>query len=234
MYNAWEMERHHAAERAIFPEVLDALQSIREAHPSVVIGAVTDGKADPMLMPFTLGPYFDFCVGWEDDQGGRKRFFEELGRTEEDTQLKWIYEAALEKYRAVSDRKTMLGKEGGDSDVNEEKGDFDDDFVWIHVGDDLAYDVGGSSACGARTILMDLNEKYGQTAKLMFASSDGKSSNGVGGGTKQKRPGWAFRPSPEEVAHHEIMNDRARGSVHKTVKFVSGLTDAIEDILEEA
>ena len=123
------------------------------------------------------------------------------------------------------------------------------------MGDDLAYDVGGSSACGARTILMDLDDKYGQTAKLMFAppssssttSADGNDENGEGGdcadgnggnggsgsGKKHGRPGWAFRPSPEELINHGIMNDRARGCADKTVRFVSGLTDAIEDILHE-
>ena len=29
---------------------------------------------------------------------------------------------------------------------------FDDDTSWVHVGDDLANDVGGSAACGALTI----------------------------------------------------------------------------------
>lgn len=73
--NAWEMERHHAAERNLYPEVIDALREIKEQHPGVVIGAVTDGKANPMLMTFTLAPYFDFCMSWEDDQGSRSKFF---------------------------------------------------------------------------------------------------------------------------------------------------------------
>jgi FMN phosphatase YigB (HAD superfamily) len=41
---AWEMERHHSAERHIFPGVIEALKEIKKQHPDVIIGAVTDGR----------------------------------------------------------------------------------------------------------------------------------------------------------------------------------------------
>lgn len=97
--NAWEMERHHAAERNLYPEVVDVLTEIKKAHPEVVIGAVTDGKANPMLMTFTLAPFFDFCMSWEDDQGRRTKFFQELSSARSNADLKWIYNAAVEKYQ---------------------------------------------------------------------------------------------------------------------------------------
>jgi putative hydrolase of the HAD superfamily len=97
--NAWEMERHHAAERHIYPEIIDVLTEIKQTHPEVVIGAVTDGKANPMLMTFTLAPFFDFCLSWEDDQGGRSKFFKDLSSAESKSDLKWIYNAAAEKYQ---------------------------------------------------------------------------------------------------------------------------------------
>lgn len=100
--NAWEMERHHAAERHIYPEVVDVLTEIKKAHPEVIIGAVTDGKANPMLMTFTLAPFFDFCLSWEDDQGGRSKFFKDLSSAESKSDLKWIYNAAAEKYQVSS------------------------------------------------------------------------------------------------------------------------------------
>ena len=50
IYSAWERERHHSAERHLYPDVISALQKIKEEHPNVIIGAVTDGKANPMLM----------------------------------------------------------------------------------------------------------------------------------------------------------------------------------------
>ena len=76
------MERHHAQERHLYPEVMDVLAQIKKEHPHVIIGAVTDGKANPRLMTFTLAKYFDFCMSWEDDQAGREKFFMELGDTE--------------------------------------------------------------------------------------------------------------------------------------------------------
>jgi len=87
---AWEMERHHAAERYIYPEVKSVLKEIQEEHPGVIIGAVTDGKANPLLMTFTLAPYFDFCMSWEDDQKGRSQFFKDLASSNTAAQLTWI------------------------------------------------------------------------------------------------------------------------------------------------
>ena len=69
VYSAWERERHHSAERHLYPEIISSLQRIKEEHPNVIIGAVTDGKANPMSMVFTLAPYFDFCTSWEDGSG---------------------------------------------------------------------------------------------------------------------------------------------------------------------
>jgi len=55
---AWEMERHHAAERHLYPEVIPALKQIKIDHPGVVIGAVTDGKANPMVRVWLLVLFF--------------------------------------------------------------------------------------------------------------------------------------------------------------------------------
>jgi len=35
------MERHHAAERHLYQEVIPALTQIKKDHPGVIIGAVT-------------------------------------------------------------------------------------------------------------------------------------------------------------------------------------------------
>ena len=101
------MERHHSAERHLYPEVIDVLKQIKEEHPNVIIGAVTDGKANPMLMTFTLAPYFDFCLSWEDDQAGRTQFFKELKSTGSDAELKWIYEAARDKYKELAETREL-------------------------------------------------------------------------------------------------------------------------------
>ena len=56
VYNAWEMERHHFVEHRIFLEVIENLRAIQERHPNVIIAAVTNGRSNLIIMPFTLGP----------------------------------------------------------------------------------------------------------------------------------------------------------------------------------
>lgn len=53
------------------------------------------------------------------------------------------------------------------------------EWCWVHVGDDLAYDVGGAATIGAKTILVELAPEYGQTANLRM---------------KGERPSWATEP----------------------------------------
>lgn len=104
-----------------------------------------------------------------------------------------------------------LGMDVG-SDPNKE-------WTWIHVGDDLAYDVGGSAPCGAKTILFELAEKYGQTARLRFET--------------ENQPSWSTT-SRMELEKRKIMNASAQEKVNKKVAFVSRLPEAINDILNES
>ena len=203
--NAWEMERHHAAERHLYPECIDVFKKIKEAHPNVIIGAVTDGRANPLLMTFTLAPFFDFCMSWEDDQGGRSKFFKELSSVEGNAELKWIYQAALDKFQELSAAQAALGKDGPTEHP-----------VWIHVGDDLAYDVGGAAQCSAKTILVELADKYGQTARHRFETDS--------------QPSWSTN-SRLELEKRRLLNDAARDKVDKKVAFLSLLPEAIDDIL---
>lgn len=217
--NAWEMERHHAAERNLYPECITALQQIKEEHPEVIIGAVTDGRANPLLMSFTLAPFFDFCLSWEDDQAGRKKFFQDLGAVDGNAQLKWIYDAALEKYLELSAAKTALS---GVSERNSVDNAAAANQVWIHVGDDLAYDVGGSSQSGAKTIWLELNEdKYQQTARQRFDEENAKN-----------QPAWSTT-SRSELEKRRVMNDLALDKVDRKIHFFSGLPEAINEILAE-
>lgn len=210
IYSAWERERHHSAERHLYPEIITAIQKIRDEHPNVVIGAVTDGKANPMLMVFSLAPYFDFCMSWEDHQISRTEFFKDLGSAE-NADLQWIYKAALERGNEIVATKKELKKDSADDD------DDDKSPVWIHVGDDLAYDVGGSASCGAKTILLDLDEEYGQTAKLRFPPYN-------------TIPAWNTA-SDEEIAKRTEMNLEAEKCVDKTISRLSLLPDAVDEIL---
>lgn len=210
IYSAWERERHHSAERHLYPEVITALQKIKEDHPNVIIGAVTDGKANPMLMVFSLAPYFDFCMSWEDDAAGRMEFFNELGNVDGNAGLQWIYKAAFDKYQELAET---------NEEMKQSVEGVDGERIWIHVGDDLAYDVGGSASCGAKTVLLDLDEEYGQTAKLRF-------------GDHSVIPSWSTA-SAEELANRKAMNEAAEEMVDKRVTRLSMLPDAIDDILRD-
>ena len=203
------MERHHAAERHLYPEVISALQEIKRNHPDVIIGAITDGRANPLFMTFTLAPFFDFSISWEDDQASRRKFFQDLGKTEGKEELKWIYDAALEKYQDLSAAKMALSNQ---VEPNPNK-------IWIHCGDDLAYDVGGSAQSGASTIYLELAEKYGQTARQRVDQPN-------------VQPSWSTTPR-EELEKRRSMNEVARGQVDATVNYLSRLPEAIQDIIDK-
>mmetsp|Transcript_21292 Transcript_21292/g.60782 ORF Transcript_21292/g.60782 Transcript_21292/m.60782 type:complete len:423 (+) Transcript_21292:278-1546(+) len=218
--SAWEMERHHAAERHLFPEVIDALKQIKKEHPNVIIGAVTDGRANPKLMTFTLAPYFDFCMSWEDEQGGRKQFFKELDSVDGQADLNWIYEAARHKYAVLKEASDGLLKKNADQDGKIPPltyPDTYDDLAWLHVGDDLAFDVGGSAACGAKTILVELSKEYGQTAPYRFD-------------TEIDQPSWATT-TPTELIARIKMNEAAKEVVDKKIVSLEQLPVAINQIL---
>jgi hypothetical protein len=213
--NAWEMERHHAAERHLHTDVVEMFNQIKAEHPHVVIGAVTDGKANPLLMTFTLAKHFDFCMNWEDDQAGRKQFFVDLGNVEKDADLRWIYSATKEKGEDIlSTAAGLRGEEYPDPSV---------EYVWIHVGDDLALDVGGAATCGAKTILAELADKqYHQTARHRFDNLD----------NSEMLPGWSTSPQ-KELRRRLMMNKAAEELVDKKVAFISHIPEAINNILED-
>lgn len=94
----------------------------------------------------------------------------------------------------------------------------DPNKVWIHVGDDLAYDVGGASQCGARTILVELAAKYDQTARLRFKN-------------EEQQPSWSTN-SRMELEKRKIMNDAAEEKVDRRVAFLTLLPEVIADILQ--
>lgn len=219
---AWEMERHHSAERHIFPSVIDSLKKIKEQHPDVIIGAVTDGKANPLLMTFTLAPHFDFCMSWEDEQGGRQKFFSDLNDVETTPELTWIYDAGRHKYAVLKEAQCAISAAknpiGDESDIEPLVWpDSYDDLVWVHVGDDLAFDVGGSAACGAKTILVELPKSLGQTAPFRFDTSI-------------SQPAWSTT-SKAELEARISMNEAARATVSVEINTMERLPIAINEIL---
>lgn len=110
-FGAWLSERHASADRNLFPHAVSALEAIRTEHPRAVIGAITNGRGDPLEMG-SIREYFDWCVSGEDQDVFPARKPDE-----------GIYRAALRRYG--ESRRTDGGVE---------------ELTWVHVGDDLAND----------------------------------------------------------------------------------------------
>jgi hypothetical protein len=179
-----------------------------------------------MLMTFTLARYFDFCTSWEDDQAGRTKFFADLTSVSGNAELKWIYDAAKETYFELYRAQQVMqgmpsfrldgGSEGRGDGISPGK-------IWIHAGDDLAYDVGGSAQSGARTIWLELDEaRYGQTARQRF--DDGRRP-------VARLPRWSTS-TPQELERRRVLNRLAMDKVDERVRYLSRLPEAVRDIVD--
>lgn len=87
-YNAWESERHEAAERFLFPNAVETMTELRKVYPNTCFAAITNGAGDPLKMPNTLAPFFDFRISGEDEEIFPNR-----------KPHSYIYEYALQKYK---------------------------------------------------------------------------------------------------------------------------------------
>lgn len=128
-FETWLTERQEAANRYLFPGTVEMLQAIKTRHPDVCIGAVTNGRGNPLEMS-NIREFFDFCVSGEDENVFPDR-----------KPHPGIYLAALEEYQ------------------NRTGCEISDDNVWVHVGDDLAKDIGASARQGALPIWVQINER---------------------------------------------------------------------------
>lgn len=206
------MERHHAAERHLFPEAISTIKQIQSDHPNVIIGAVTDGSANPMLMVFSLMPLFDFTTSWEDDLGKVQQLeqFQELSAVDKSDELSWIYRLAVEKGKEMSMLTNEIKKNKEENSDDEEI-----EWCWVHVGDDLAYDVGGSATTGAKTVLVELAPEYGQTSRLRLEG---------------KRPSWSTETEAQTASHQKMMMN-SLDKVDAKVTHLSQLPGVINDLL---
>jgi len=202
VYGSWENERHASAERNIYPGVIPMLQQLRRDHPDATIGAITNGKGNPLKMHKTLSPYFEFCVSGEDDGVFPYR-----------KPHRNIYEAALKKY---ADALSLTEKKRNVDGQNRGTPPQTSPCVWMHVGDDLSNDVGASATCGAKAIWVDLAAHYDQTAA--------KRLTGL-------RPAWSTASS-EEMARRKITAERAREvSVTARVQDLYEIPKVVADIV---
>lgn len=135
LFDAWAQARHDAIPDALADNVVSTLQRLRQhLHPPrVLMGAVTDGNADPRRLAI-LEPYFDFVV-----------HAEAVGVAKPDPQ---IYLTAMQQ---------VVSRLENEDDENENAPRYTitDDQVgawWVHVGDDFVKDIVAAKAMGMRTV----------------------------------------------------------------------------------
>ena len=183
-FNAWLTERHASADRNIYPHTIQGLQTIRNQHPNCIIGAITNGRGNPLDMP-SIETYFDFCVSGEDD-----------GVFPQRKPDKCIYEAALRTYNDLQQGRTV-------------QEDSNTTFSWIHVGDDLANDVGASAACGAKAIWFKMEDE-----------------------ADDEIPMWSTA-TKEEREKREVLDQMAKEHVSAFICSLKELPDAIVQVLKK-
>ncbi|KAL7447923.1 hypothetical protein ACHAWC_000209, partial [Mediolabrus comicus] len=180
VFDSWLSMRHESADKNLYDNCVDALEAIRQQHPDAVIGAITNGRGNPLCMP-SVQHYFDFCVSGEDEHVFPKRKPD-----------RGIYEAALDTFFNLR----------GDGIIPEDR------LTWIHVGDDLANDVGASAVCGAKTI-------------WLCAEDDELEAD---------LPSWSTA-TKEELEIRAKLNDSAKEYVSAKISNLYELEKAVLDIL---
>jgi len=190
-YDLWEDHRHMAAERHLYHDTIAMLSELRSNHPEAVIAAITNAKGNPLRMK-SIEDYFDFCVSGEDDDVFPLRKPHE-----------GIYNVAIKRYEELSVEKETKG-------INAK------DFCWVHVGDDLANDVGASAKCGAYAIWVDLDDEYNQ------AASSKREPHAA-------QPAWSTA-TKEELEKRKEMNQQAQQYVSARVTKLAKLPNAIQSI----
>lgn len=190
-YQVWEHHRHIGAELYLYHDTCDMLQQLKDDFNNVVIGAITNGKGNPLKMN-SLSKYFDFCVSGED-----KHVFP-LRKPHEG-----IYKAALDEFTNIQMSKGI---------------DICNDYIWIHVGDDLANDVGASAQAGAFAIWADLDAEYAQTA-----------SKRTTGASFQNQPAWSTA-TPKELNERKKLDEAAKQQVSATIRRLIDIPSTVKGI----
>jgi Predicted hydrolase (HAD superfamily) len=189
-YDVWEANRHIAAEKYLYSDTIPMLEEIKINHPGAIIAAITNGKGNPFEMK-SICNYFDFCTSGEDKNVFPYR-----------KPHKGIYKIALQRFEELSQRK---GPHVGSK------------LCWIHIGDDLANDIGASARCGANPIWVDLGDDYGQTASKRS--------------TIMAQPSWSTL-TKDDLQKRKILDNEAKLLISKRVTKLSMLPTAIREISE--
>jgi len=136
-FNVWLAARNKASDELLFDGARETLVQIREEHPHLIVGAITNGRGDVNLIPRLKG-LFDFSVSGEEPKVFPAR------------------KPSLDIYREATRRAARLRDAGSEKaeDVvaREAEG-------WLHVGDDLANDVAPAKALGMRTVWVEQEDE---------------------------------------------------------------------------
>jgi FMN phosphatase YigB (HAD superfamily) len=209
-YDLWEHNRHLAAEKHLYHDTIQMLNAIKKLYPNVIIGAITNGKGNPLHMKSTVHTYFDFCISGEDENVFPFRKPHEM-----------IYLKTLE----------YVQNEYTNTNNNDEEKVEGQDLCWIHVGDDLANDVGASAQCGALAIWADLNEEeYSQSANSKSKSN----SNDSDGKKKQEAQPFYSTATKEEIERREKLNQESMKYVSGRIERLFDLPQTIKEVIAES
>lgn len=201
-YQAWEDERHAAAQRFLYEDAINTLQTLQATYPDAAIVAITNGAGDPLQMKETLASYFDFTISGEMEAVFPHR-----------KPHNFIYEYTLQQYQEKIDTAEDSALTSGG---------------WVHVGDCLANDVGASTRCGAQAIWFCHLEEYemgGTGDEVQMAASRLIQSKDTA-----QTPEWSTA-TPEEVAARKKQIEDGKQYVAATIHSLSELPDAVQSVL---
>ena len=200
-FQVWLQERHRAAERYLFDDVLDMLETIQHTHSSVCLAAITNGRGNPLDMPSTLAPFFDFCVSGEDEAVFPHR-----------KPHAGIYQHAYQWYQTVRpDHHPQPAKDN----------DNETEYIWCHVGDCLANDVGASANQGALAIWL---------APDFASNQDDEATRPTESSSSPSQPKWSTATA-SEVSHRQVLAQEAQSKMAAQITSLTQLPQVIEQLL---
>jgi putative hydrolase of the HAD superfamily len=128
---AWIPTRGSAAQKHLFPGVVEALARIRANHPDALVGSITNGLGS--AAGAGLGAFFDFEISAD------AALDEEVGLHGDDARKPgtFPYEMALRKIAQIRGAETF-------QIAHPES--------WVHVGDDVVNDCAFAKTFGARAV----------------------------------------------------------------------------------
>lgn len=142
-FEVWKEARHQAALLNMADKVHETISALKSSTNSsqrpIVIGAITDGNADPRLID-SLSPYFDFCVQAE-----------QVGVSKPDSRIYTM--AVQEAFRTcIHSLQDLLHEKGDQVPTTHDDAERIVGPWWVHIGDDFGKDIVGAKSLGMRSI----------------------------------------------------------------------------------